>query len=181
MPSLTLQERAKINKELKANGFGGLEDPTLFAQMATLYRTHEAFRGMLMSVLPSERALAYQCIAPRLCFKAKPLEDYEREMKEKVEREQWDIWDGSAYPKPFKVGEVESPEYKLQKKAQEALDNALAEDKAKGHLVVTCTRCTKESAFPGETQVDARMAALNAGWKLHPKQICPDCAKLYMN
>lgn len=179
MATITAGERGKINKKLKQMGFGGLDDRNLFSQIATIYRTHESFRGLLMSTLPSDRRIAYESLKPHLCFVAKPLDEYEREIKEKAEREQWDVYNGTDYPEPFKVGEIESPEYKLQKKAQEALTADREQEKAKGVLTVTCARCTKEQAFPGKTVVDARIAAREANWQLHPKQLCPDCSKVY--
>ena len=59
--------------------------------------------------------LAYAALTPHLCFAAKPLEVYERGIHEKAEREQWDVihQDNPHFPQPFKVGEVESDEYRL--------------------------------------------------------------------
>src|ERR1700719_3754797 len=120
MPPISSKERQKINHELKRVGFGGLDDPTIFAQIATLYRTHDAFRGLLMSTHPEQRRIAYDSLRPHLSFVPKPLDVYERETKERAEREQWDVYDGTAYPKPFQVGEIETDEYKLAKLASEA-------------------------------------------------------------
>ena len=119
MATVKLEERTRINHELKKLGFGGIEDRNLFAQIATLYKTHESFRGLLMSTQPDQRRIAYEAIRPHLCFVAKPLDVYEREIHEKAEREQWDVIheDNPHWPQPFKVSEIETDEYKLQKLA----------------------------------------------------------------
>lgn len=99
-------ERQKVNTELKKLGLGGLKDRNLLTNIAFFIRNHEQFRGMLMSVTEDKRHEAYQALAPRLNFPAKPLETYEMEIKEKAEREKWAVWDGSPYPKEFKVPEI---------------------------------------------------------------------------
>jgi hypothetical protein len=100
------------------------------------------------------------------------------EIKQKAEREQWDIWNGTAYPAKFKVGEVESEEYKLQKLAGEAIE-AAAHEKAGGVLEMVCNTCTVAQNFPGERRKDAVKAAHNAGWRWDERNgtnrtFCPD-------
>ena len=165
---ISLKERQKINHELKSAGFGGLDDPNLYAQIATLYQTHDAFRGLLMSTAPDQRRIAYEALRPHLMFTPKPLDVYERETKERAEREQWDVWNGTAYPSPFKVGEVESEEYKLQKAAQEALDDA-AHEQSKGVLEMVCTKCTVFEQFPAIKRKEAVKRAHAAGWRWDEK------------
>lgn len=164
MPSISPKERQQINHKLKKLGFGGLDDPNIFAQIAVLYRTHDSFRGLLMSTAPDQRRIAYEALKPHLLFAAKPLDVYEREIKEKAEREQWDVWDGSVYPKPFKVGEVESEEYKLQKLASEAIQQAQHE-KAGGKLELVCLKCTAQQFFPAKTRKEAERLAQSDGWR----------------
>jgi hypothetical protein len=178
MPPITLKERQQINHQLKTLGFGGLEDRNLLLQIATLYRTHEAFRGLLMSTAPAERRIAYDALRPHLRFVAKPLDVYEREVKERAEREQWDVWNGSAYPDKFKVGEIETDEYKLERLATEAIEQA-AHEKAGGHLELVCTRCTIVQYFPASTRKEAMKAAHGAGWRWDERNgrkrtYCPD-------
>ncbi len=181
MSAITPQERQKVNHQLKRLGFGGLQDRNLFAQIATIYRTHESFRGLLMSTAPDQRRIAYESLKPHLCFEAKPLDQYAREVHEKAEREQWDVIekDNPHFPQPFKVSEVESEEYRLARAAEQAIESAAAQQAAKGALTLTCPRCTKEQAFVGETRVDASIRAREAGWALHSRVICPECAPLY--
>jgi hypothetical protein len=164
MPAVTLKDRQRINHELKTLGFGGLEDRNLYAQIATLYTTHDSFRGLLMSTAPAERRIAYEALRPHLCFTAKPLDQYEREIKEKAEREQWDVWNGTAFPAKFKPGEIESDEYKLNRAASEAIE-ASEHEKAKGVLEMVCTKCTVAGYFPAPKRKQAVNAAHDAGWR----------------
>ena len=166
MPPITLSERTKINHQLKKMGFGGIDDPNIFSQIATLYRTHEAFRGLLMSTMPDQRRVAYEAIAPKLCFTAKPLDVYEREIHEKAEREQWDVIhkDNPHWPQPFKVGEVESEEYKLAKVAEEAIA-AEKHAKAKGVVELVCNHCTLAGYFPAASRKAGLKDAHQAGWR----------------
>jgi hypothetical protein len=163
---IPLTERTRINHELKKLGFGGIQDPNLFVQIATLYRTHDSFRGLLLSTQPSERRIAYEAIRPHLCFIAKPLDVYEREIYEKAEREQWDVIhkDNPHWPQPFKVSEIESDEYKLEKAAQEAID-AVEHEKAKGVVSLICTSCTVEGRFPAPSKKLGLKDAHAAGWR----------------
>lgn len=160
----TVEERVRVNNELKKMGFGGLSDPHLFDQFAFFINSHKQFRGVLMSVKPSERKIAYESLAHRLSFKPKPLDVYEREVKELAEREQWDIWNGTAYPDKYKSGEVESEEYKLERQAQEAIEQN-EHEKAKGILSLVCTKCTLEARFPAQTRKEAVKQSYDAGWR----------------
>lgn len=166
MPTVSPKERQKINHELKKLGFGGIEDRNLFAQIATLYKTHESFRGLLMSTQPDQRRIAYEAIRPHLCFVAKPLDVYEREIHEKAEREQWDvIHEGNPHwPQPFKVGEIETEEYKLAKLAEEAIEDA-EHEKSKGVLEMVCRTCLTAEHFPAAKRRQAVKAAHDAGWR----------------
>ena len=127
---VSLDERQRINHELKKLGFGGLKDPSLMQQIATLYTSHESFRGLLMSTQPKERRTAYEALRPHLSFMAKPLDVYEREIHEKAEREQWDVIheDNPHFPQPFKVQEIETDEYKLARAAEEAIEQTAARE-----------------------------------------------------
>jgi hypothetical protein len=178
MPAVTLKERQTINKKLKQMGFGGLDDANIFSQIATLYKTHDAFRGLLMSTAPDQRRIAYESLKHHLSFTPKPLDVYEREIKDKAEREQWDVWNGTAFPDKFKVGEVESDSYKLERQAQEAIEQTKHE-KAGGHLELVCTRCTLQKFFPGKNRKLATKDAYDAGWRWDERNgtkrtYCPD-------
>jgi hypothetical protein len=157
MPSVSYEERKRVNHELKKLGFGGLEDRTLVAQIAFCIAGHDQFRGMLLSVMPDKRKFAYETLRPHLRFTPKPLDVYEAEGKRLAEEKQLPTWDGSAYPKPYKPGEVESPEYRLKKVAEKAL--------SKGVLTIQCKRCLVQEEFPALKRNDALYDAYKAGWR----------------
>jgi len=163
---VSIRERQKINHQLKKMGFGGIDDANLCAQIATLYTTHNSFRGLLMSTAKDQRRIAYEALRPHLCFLAKPLDVYEREIHEKAEREQWDVihQDNPHFPQPFKVGEIESDEYKLAKLAEDAIA-ARKHAEAKGMVELICTHCTIAGQFPADTRKLALKAAQDAGWR----------------
>ena len=173
MATVTLQERQKINHQLKTMGFGGIDDANLFAQMACMYRTHNSFRGLLMSTRPDQRRIAYEALKPHLCFIAKPLDVYESEVKERAEREQWDTWNSATqYPEAFKVGEVESPEYRLNRLAQEAIAQNAHEKQ--GGLEMVCAKCTVSEVFRAPGRKQAEKDARAAGWRSDGKKNwCP--------
>lgn len=180
MPGITLKERTKINHELKKLGFGGLNDATIMQQIATLYKTHESFRGLLMSTMPDQRRIAYEALRPHLSFVAKPLDVYEREIREKAEREQWDVIhkDNPHFPQPFKVPEIETDEYKLARLAEEAIEQT-AHEKAGGHLELCCLKCTIVAYFPAPKRREAVKKAHDAGWRWDERNgvkrtYCPD-------
>jgi hypothetical protein len=169
MPGITAKERQKISHELKNLGFGGIDDPNLFAQIATLYPSHDTFRGLLLSTAPDQRRIAYEALRPHLMFTPKPLDVYEMEIKQRAEREQWDVWDGSPYPKPFKV-----PEISLDDLAQDAIRQNLHE-KEKG-LHLTCGKCTAGEVFRATNRKDAERDSHRAGWRSDgQKNWCPKC------
>lgn len=159
-----IKERQRINHELKKLGFGGIEDRNLFNQIACLYTTHDSFRGLLMSTAPDQRRIAYEALACRLSFTPKPLDVYEREAKDRAEREQWNLHNGTPYSTPFKVGEVESHAYKLERLAEEAIQQN-AHEKAKGVLELVCTNCTIAGRFPADTRSHALKDAQSEGWR----------------
>jgi hypothetical protein len=159
-----LKERQQINHQLKTLGFGGLEDRNLYAQIATLYTNHDSFRGLLMSTAPDQRRIAYEALRQHLSFTPKPLDVYEAETKAKAEREQWNIANGTAYSTPFKVGEIESDEYRLEQLAQDAIE-AAKHAEAKGVMELVCTNCTLGGRFPADTRKHALKDAQAEGWR----------------
>lgn len=165
MGAVSLEERAKINHQLKKLGFGGINDPNLFAQIGTLYKTHNSLRGLLMSTRPDQRRIAYEAIKPHLCFVAKPLDVYEREIHEKAEREQWPVIerDNPHFPRPFRVQEVESEEYRIEHLAQDAIRQT--EHEKQGGLELICTHCTVANLFRAKTRKDAEKEAQAEGWR----------------
>jgi hypothetical protein len=171
---VTLDERQKINHKLKRYGFGGLDDRNLFAQIATLYPSHDSFRGLLMSTRPAERRNAYEALRSHLAFVPKPLDVYEQEAKLRAEKEQWDVFDPNNphFPKAFQPGEVESEEYRLDRLATEAIQQNLHEKQ--GGLELVCNHCTLAKLFRAPTRKEAEKNAHDDGWRSDGrKSYCP--------
>lgn len=166
--------RSKVHHELKKLGFGGLDDPHLFDQIAVLYKTHEQFRGLLMSVEPDKRAMAYDALRSKLCFVPKPLDVYEAEMKDLMERKQVPTWNRETFmPEDFRPPDETS----LSELAQEAIAQSQHE-KTEGILEMVCTRCTVAEYFRAKRRKEAVKLAHDAGWRWEEKngvrkQYCP--------
>lgn len=122
MPAV--QNKAQINRELQRIGLGKLSDPKLFDQMAFLVRDHDHFRGMLMHEEPSNRKQMYDCLAPRLRFKAKPLYDYEAESKRIAEEKQLPQYN----PKNLECREIRP--YHLKSEEFQAMENERRQSEA---------------------------------------------------
>src|ERR1035438_7957154 len=102
-----------VNKQLQKLGFGTLKDPSLFDQMAMVIRDHTHFRRLLMAVDEGQRHIAYEALALKLRFKAKPLEDYITESKILAEQNQLPHYDPKTLvATEFKPQSFETDEYK---------------------------------------------------------------------
>jgi hypothetical protein len=162
-------DRNRVNHELKKLGLGGFEDPNLLAQIAFFIRSHDQFRGLLMAVTADKRKVAYEALRSHLRFTPKPLDVYEMELKQKAEREQWDVFDGSPYPKLFKV-----PEISLDRLAQDAIAQNFHEKH--GGLSLTCAKCTTVEIFRANDRKQAEKESHRAGWRSDgEKNWCPKC------
>src|ERR1035441_1676797 len=102
-----------VNKQLQKLGFGTLKDPSLFDQMAMVIRDHTHFRRLLMAVDEEQRHIAYEALASKLRFKAKPLEDYITESKILAEQNQLPHYDPKTLAvTEFKPQSFETEEFK---------------------------------------------------------------------
>src|ERR1700675_4058682 len=109
----TAQNSVLINKQLQKLGIGAMKGPNLFSQMAMVIRDHTHFRRLLMAVEPSQRHVAYEALASKLRFKAKPLEDYEIESRTLAEQNQLPHYDPKTLAvTEFKPQSIETQEYK---------------------------------------------------------------------
>jgi hypothetical protein len=185
MPAV--QNIRQVNRELQRLGLGHLKDPNLMAQMAFLVRDHAHFRGMLMHMPPADRHEAYKCLAPRLRFKALPLEDYEIQSKQEAEKRQLPEYD----PKTLEAREwgsrnVETPEYKaeprsvLTETAEKAIARDLREAGAKYQLELVCSICTFEQKIRVKRKSSAYKIAKQDGWTFTEqgkKALCFACSK----
>lgn len=165
----TLDQRSKVDHELRRLGFGGLDDPNLIPQIAFFITTHEQFRGQLFSVLPEKRRIAYEALRPHLRFAARPLDVYEAEIKLMAEQKQLPTYDPKTGELiPMKVGSVE-----LDQLASDAIQQKKHEDKG-GALELVCTKCTVFEHFRAAKKKDAQKAAHAAGWRSDGrKTYCP--------
>lgn len=168
-------ERKKINHELRKLGFGGLEDRNLIPSIAFFIRDHDHFRGQLFSVKPEQRREAYEALRPHLRFPAKPLDVYEAEMRHMAERQQLPSYnERTGELEPMKVGEIESPEYRLERLAQEAIAQNLHEKERGLHL--KCHKCKVAGVFHAPLRSRAEKDAHAAGWRSDGrKDYCPAC------
>lgn len=193
------RERNKVDRELKRLGFGGLDDPTLFDQIAYVLSCkgpelgHRKFRSMLLSVEPAQRQIAYQSIAPKLSFKARPLEDYEREGAEVADQLKLPTYD----PKTLMIEEwrpqvIETVEYRqkrsaLELAAEQAIVRDLRETGAQLQLTLTCEVCTHEGQWRVKRKDKGLKIARNDGWLikdyspvedgLAKQTLCPACKR----
>ena len=109
----TAQNSVLVNKQLQKLGFGTLKDQSLFDQMAMVIRDHTHFRRLLMAVEEGQRHIAYEALASKLRFKAKPLEDYITESKILAEQNQLPHYDPKTLAvTEFKPQSFETDEYK---------------------------------------------------------------------
>jgi hypothetical protein len=165
----TLDNRSKVDHELRKLGFGGLNDPNLIPSIAFFIKTHEQFRGQLFSVMPEKRRIAYEALRPHLRFAAKPLDVYEAEIKELAERQQLPGFNpATGEVIPFKAGSVD-----LDLLATEAIQQKKHEDKG-GILELVCTKCTGFEHFRAAKKKDAQKEAHSKGWRSDGgKTYCP--------
>lgn len=184
---LSKAERDQANHHLKKHGFGGLDDRNILDQLALMVRDHKHFRSVLMTTNPLERKACYDSLAPRLMFKAKPLEDYIAEAKLDAEIRQLPNYDPKTLQvTPFEVPEIRTkpditPEVvKLAEKAEEAIKTEDESQAWTGSLELVCTRCTFSDVIPGRNSYMASVNADVRGWTSPRKGTvyCPDCSKM---
>lgn len=166
----TESQKAKIDRELRRMGFGGLNDPNLCVGIAYYIRDHKQFRGMLFAVMPEERRRAYEALRPHLRFDCKPLDVYEAEMKDLAERQQLPQYDKRTGELiPMKVGEVN-----LDLLATEAIQQNRHEKD--GGLLLSCCKCTTQMVFRAKLRKEAEKDSHTRGWRSDGRQNwCPDC------
>lgn len=168
MSPISIDERKRVNHELRKMGFGGLDDPNLIAGIAFCIRDHEHFRNQLFSVKPEERRHAYNTLRPHLRFAAKPLDVYEAEMKDFAERMQLPGYNKETGDLiPFKAGSVE-----LDRLATDAIRQNKHEKH--GGLWMTCAKCTVVEIFRAPHRKEAEREAEQSGWRSDgEKNWCP--------
>ena len=182
----TVQNSVLINKQLQKLGFGTLKDPNLFSQMAMVIRDHTHFRRLLMAVEEGQRHIAYEALASKLRFKAKPLEDYEIESRTLAEQNQLPHYDPKTLAvTEWKPQEITTAEHKdkLIKIAEEAIDREFREAEATQQCTLVCHRCTFEQTFKVKKRSAMPKVARQHGWTFptRDKALCRACSPSVMN
>lgn len=153
----------KINRFLSNNELSTLDSPReLMQQLAFMVKSPQQFKAMLAKVEPENRRIAYESMAPFLSFRPAPLSDYMTQLKQDAEHDRLPTFDPeSGEVVPF------SPA-RNAKTAEESL--------ATKYLTLTCSKCTVQATFFGETVVEAAIKAREKGWfHDHEREICPKC------
>lgn len=191
MPTISKLEKQRMNKHLQSHGLGSLDDPTILLQLAVLVKDHEHFRAVLMKVTADKRALCYQALAPKLRFKAKPLDVYESEAKRIAEEMRLPTYD----PKTLAVTEFKNAPISefakeaisgktkqerqasaLKRRAEDAIAEDLGQGLARGRMFISCTRCDFGATVYATDRIDAYKTLASEGWALEgEKAFCPDC------
>jgi hypothetical protein len=175
------KQKSLVNRLLGSAGLPSLDDGTmLIPQLAFLVRDHDHYRDLLMACDPGERATMYSALTPNLRFIARPLDVYVAEAGRAAEARQLPIQNEDGTLRAFNVPEFDTraPE---EKSPDIVLANASIEEMmAKGHLHLTCKKCTKQESFPGTDLPDAVRKARDAGWTYNEIEgtgieICPEC------
>lgn len=163
-----LIEQGRINKVLEKKGFSKLHEEGLLDQMAVCVRNHEHFRKILVKLDPEKRQSCYDCLAPRLTFKAHPLETYVAIQK--------DLASASASRiEPFIVGKPVIREG-LEAKAEHLIGLDLALQNARIRITQVCAKCTQEVTIFAANKIDALETLQGFGWKFqNNKAYCPNC------
>ena len=177
------KDQRQVNRELQRLGLGHLKDPNLIANMAFLVRDHAHFRGILMHMPMPDRKEAYECLAPKLRFKAKSLEDYEIESRNLAEQNQLPQYD----PKTLEAKEWKPQEFKtsrfddeskpsLAAVAERAISTDLREATANQQLTLVCRACTFEQSWRVKRRSSAYKLARQDGWLVDKHTaLCRNC------
>ena len=146
-------------------------------RLASIVRDHQHLVYLLLRCDPEDRTIMYEALRPHLKFRAASLDEYISGARVKA--------DAEKLPTLNEDGSISAyEEYNLTKQplvtlAEKAIAEAEAIAKAGGRkLVVTCSKCTAQAAFAGESLVTATIAARKAGWVYDltlEKEICPAC------
>lgn len=158
-----------INRVMRANGLGTLDDPASLAAMASRVQDHQHFTELLRACKPEDdegnnlRREMYEAMAPHLRFQAKPLEDYVIAAKEYAAAAQLPVMDAEGklhpYQKAFAGPQIATP----------------AEHE---EFTVTCRRCGRGVHFINEPKHLAIKNLRDSGWaydELGNWHLCPEC------
>lgn len=145
------------------------------AILAPKIKDHEMLEKKLSTAPPHLRPIIYEVVAPRLFFKARPLEWYETQMR--IHAANLPVWNGNT-------GSVMEPPVVCDNATFRRANELLAASIAKRTLHLVCAKCLREQDFPAidnEYQSATIKRARRAGWvydyKADPvREICPECS-----
>jgi hypothetical protein len=162
---------SQIDRALKKQGLGGIDDPTLARQFAFLVKDHEHFRKILLGSPPEKRQALYETLRVEIegikRFVPKPLDVYMAEGADLAARKE--------------QGQVAYEASDLDRLATDAIRKAQAIKEKKGLLKLTCRTCDREESFIGNSAVEAYAAARVDGWRvviqlMQESVLCPRCS-----
>lgn len=169
-------EKRKLETRLVAMGLNGMDDPEMGSMFAAIVEDfpgdrHWFFRGLINECEPSKRRDMYYTLKPRFTrFEPLSLETYLAQIAEDAGRmvSHGILRVEGRRPDAIKIGD----EYFVD-----------AKGKQPSHIAVrlTCSKCTKQRSFVGETYFDAVVKARKKGWVFDvstEKDICPKCPAL---
>jgi hypothetical protein len=181
----TKQQKHALNRLLASAGLGALDNPMrLCNELASYVRDHEHFHQLLTAAQPETRRDMYESMKPYLAFHAKPLDAYMSESGALAEAQQLPTVDADGMLHPFNVPEIATQAADAPAESceldRETAQAAVNEAFGRGHLILTCKKCTRTEAFPAVNKANAIFAARNAGWTYDEargdcSETCPDC------
>lgn len=158
-------EKRELETQLIVMGMKSLSDPGLVEQLARLIPDGSVLAGLLNECDQDKRREAYEALRPHLRFKPLPLDKYEEFFARRASQV-------ASHHKPVEVGV--DPIIVGSERFQQ-----VAADDATGCVITfTCSKCTFQQQFVGETPVGTAIQARDAGWVrdiIKQKEICPKC------
>lgn len=168
------EKRAVENRLIAMGGKGELlQDGDLCAMFARLVEDfpgdkHWFYRGMLNECEPDKRRDMYYSLKAKFSqFVPKPLESYLAELSEQA----------SAMVS-HRIMRVEGPEPDAVHLGDSYYKSVPEHKGTHTAIRLTCSKCTKQLVFVGDTLAGAVIAARKKGWIRDPrndKEICPKC------
>ena len=164
-------EKRALETRLVAMGLNGIDDPEICLVFARIIEDfpgdkHWFYRGMLNQCDPAKRREMYYSLKPKFTrFKPLPLETYLAQIAEQA---------GAMVSQ--RIMRVEGPQPKAIRVGEEYYAPAGNSDGTHTLMRLTCSKCTKQQLFLGDTLAGAMIRARKKGWvRDGDDEICPKC------
>lgn len=164
-------EKRALENRLIAMGLTGMEDPemgTVFARIVEDFPgdKHWFLRGLINECDPAKRYDMYYSLKPRFTtFTPLPLNTYLAQIAEEAGR-----------MVSHRIMRVEGPEPHAIRIGDEYFVDAKGGNSTHTAIKLTCSKCTKQKLFVGDTLAGAVIKARKKGWiRDGDKEICPKC------